>query len=437
VSRLYLRVYIAIVGAIVGTLTVFAVIATMLWHRTGGAVELATDSFAQLIHNALPPAGTDSAIQQAAVERLTVGIDADVSVLAPDGSRLAVVGRPLQLPDDIGHRISWLDAHYRVSRRGPRLREAAWAHRLPDGRWLLVSEPIDAWHPFALLIMLIVLAVAVGVAALPIARRLTQRLERLQAGVESLGSGDLSARVPVEGRDEVAQLARSFNAAAARIEELMGAHRTLLANASHDLRTPLARIRMAIELMKESADPQRRAGLEQDICELDQLIDEILLASRLDTLTLLDSCEEVDLLALAAEECSRHDATHLEGTSTVIYGDARLLRRLIRNLLDNATRHGAPPTQVRVASASDHAKLTIWDGGDGIPANEFERVFEPFYRSSGDRDTTGVGLGLALVRQIARRHGGDARCMATPESPSCFVVTLPANIRLSSLESFA
>jgi len=124
-------------------------------------------------------------------------------------------------------------------------------------------------------------------------------------------------------------------------------------------------------------------------------------------------------------------------TSTVIDGDARLLRRLIRNLLDNATRHGAPPTQVRVASASDHAKLTIWDGGDGIPANEFERVFEPFYRSSGDRDTTGVGLGLALVRQIARRHGGDARCMATAESPSCFVVTLPASIRLSSLESFA
>src|SRR6266702_1777922 len=96
---------------------------------------------------------------------------------------------------------------------------------------------------------------AVGVGAYPVVRRLTSRLERLQAGVESLGAGELSARVRVEGHDEVAQLAESFNRAAGRIEELVGAHKSLLANASHELRTPLARIRMAVELMKENADP--------------------------------------------------------------------------------------------------------------------------------------------------------------------------------------
>src|SRR5262249_57080728 len=130
---------------------------------------------------------------------------------------------------------------------------------------------------------------------------------------QSLGGGDLAARGSIEGPDEVAQLAESFNRAAARIEELVGAHKVLLANASHELRTPLARIRMAVELTKANADPKRKADLERDIAELDALIDEILLASRLEAVKSLDASEEVDLLALAAEECARYDTAELEG----------------------------------------------------------------------------------------------------------------------------
>src|SRR5262245_64366081 len=115
--------------------------------------------------------------------------------------------------------------------------------------------------------MLALVAISVAVGAYPVVRRLTGRLERLQAGVESLGAGDLSARVKVEGHDEVAQLAESFNRAVARIEELVGAHKALLANASHELRTPLARIRMAVELIKENADPKRKRDLGLDIAE--------------------------------------------------------------------------------------------------------------------------------------------------------------------------
>jgi signal transduction histidine kinase len=100
------------------------------------------------------------------------------------------------------------------------------------------------------------------VAAFPLVRHLTKRLERLQMGVEKLGAGDLTARVPVEGKDEVARLAQSFNRAADQIEQLVGAHKTLLANASHELRTPLARIRLALELIPEGIDPKRRKGLE-------------------------------------------------------------------------------------------------------------------------------------------------------------------------------
>jgi len=272
--------------------------------------------------------------------------------------------------------------------------------------------------------MLVLLVAAIGVAAYPIARQLTRRLERLQRGVESLGAGDLSARVAVEGRDEVARLAESFNRAASQIEQLVRAHQALLANASHELRTPLARIRLAVELLKGSADAKSNAGLEQDIAELDWLVDEILLASRLTAVNEIEITEEIDLLALAAEECSRYDNVHLEGTQISIRGDPRLLRRLLRNLLENAKRHGIPPTQVRVTRGEGTAVVTVWDNGPGPSQSEFEKVFKPFYRSSSSRTGFGTGLGLALVRQIAQRHGGDASCVIADDGRSRFTVTL-------------
>ena len=282
-------------------------------------------------------------------------------------------------------------------------------------------------HPMArhFHFMLGLLAISIGLAAYPLVRQISRRLERLQHGVESLGAGDLSARVAVEGHDEVARLAGSFNRAAAQIEQLVKANKALLANASHELRTPLARIRLAVELLKDAADPKRRAGLEQDIAELDWLVDEILLASRLDTVTAAIEAEEVDLLALAAEECARYDATQLEGTPGVIRGDPRLLRRLLRNLLENAARHGMPPTQVRISRGPATTTITVWDGGRGVAPEEFENVFRPFYRPSDPTRRTGTGLGLSLVRQIARRHGGEARCGLMPDGRSCFLITLP------------
>ena len=272
--------------------------------------------------------------------------------------------------------------------------------------------------------MLLLLIAAVGVVAFPIVRQLTRRLERLQHGVESLGAGDLTARVAVEGRDEIGRLAGSFNRAAGQIEQLMRAHQSLLANASHELRTPLARIRLAVEMLKTSADAKTKAGLEQDIAELDALVDEILLASRLDAVKQIQNTEDIDLLALAAEECSRYDDVQLEGTPITLRGDARLLRRLLRNLLENAKRHGKPPTLMRVTHDDATARLTVWDSGSGPQQAEFERLFTPFYRPSNGRNGPGTGLGLALVRQIARLHGGEARCAAIDEGRSGFVVTL-------------
>lgn len=280
-------------------------------------------------------------------------------------------------------------------------------------------------HRMSTLMALPLVAIVVSITAYPVTRRLTRRLERLQSAVELLGDGNLASRVTVEGSDEVARLAISFNRAAARIEELVGAHKTLLANASHELRTPLARIRLSVDLIKNFADQRRKEGLEQDIAELDHLIDEILLASRLDATVEPEHDEEVDLLGLAAEECSRYDGVQLGGAPVVVRGDARLLRRLLRNLLDNAERYGAPPVEVSISGSEDAAEIVVYDCGRAIPHSQAERLFEPFYRRADAVNHSGAGLGLALVRQIAKRHHGHAYYLAAPHGGNSFRVDLP------------
>jgi two-component system, OmpR family, sensor histidine kinase RstB len=386
--RLYLRFYLALVAS----LLLFVVATALLWHFTSGSAEQAGITLGRLVQNVLPPAAAPAAKQQEALRRLAAGLNADVTLFDPAGRPTAAIGRLLPLPDAKHHHTMGMFPW----EHGP----VSYVH-LADGRSLVAGVPIGYGHTRLLFhLVLMTLAVAIGVAAFPIVRQISRRLERLQRGVESLGAGDLSARVPVEGHDEVARLAASFNRAANQI-------------------------RLAVELIKPSADAERRKGLEQDIAELDWLVDEILLASRLDAVTEPLAAEELDLLALAAEECARYDGVQLEGAVISVRGEARLLRRLLRNLLENARRHGAAPTHVKIARGADTAIITVWDNGPGVPPAEFENVFRPFYRPTAAGKSAGTGLGLALVRQIARRHGGDARCQIIEGGPSCFVVTLP------------
>ena len=292
--------------------------------------------------------------------------------------------------------------------------------------------------PFGFGWMLAVVGLAVALGAYPIIRRLTLRLEALQRGVERWGAGDLSARVNAEGRDEVAFLAGRFNSAAERIETLMNSHKALLANASHELRSPLARIRMSLELMGADAASPQRIEISRSINELDQLIDEILLASRLDAKQSdAEPFETLDLTGLAAEECARVNAEldtglGVDGTghSLNVQGSPRLLRRLIRNLLENARRYSNGDVGLELAQSGAGSQslaiVKVHDRGPGVPAVQRERIFEPFYRLPGasERDG-GVGLGLALVKSISERHGGTARCEARAGGGASFIVEFP------------
>ena len=285
-----------------------------------------------------------------------------------------------------------------------------------------------------LLWMLSIVALAVAIGIYPIIRRLTQRLEDLQRGVERWGEGDLGARVQEAGTDEVAFLAKRFNLAAERVETLVKSHKSLLANASHELRSPLARIRMGLELMGDqsasASASTSRQEISRNIGELDQLIDEILLASRLDARESdMGKVEQVDLTGLAAEECARAGAELVEvghGHAIAVDGVPRLLRRALRNLLENARRYSSGAVTVEVTQDQTRAVVRVSDQGPGVPPEERERIFEPFYRLHGvsERDG-GVGLGLALVRSIATRHNGSVSCEGKAGGGAMFVLTIP------------
>jgi signal transduction histidine kinase len=420
--RLYQKIYLVFLASLIAVV----VISGLSW-RLGQAslphsevLELA----GELALAALPSPDAPLQVQQRAVERLGGRLRIDMALFDQNRAPVAAVGRPLPQPTSVGESGGWLKLK---GRGGP-----AWTFRLPDGRWLVARTPLRPAGPLlGLVFFLAAMAIAIAVFAYPVVRGLTKRIERLQTGVETLGAGNLATRVAVEGRDEVAQLAASFNRAASRIEELVGAHRLLLANASHELRTPLSRIRLGIELYEAKPNPKIKADLARDIAELDDLIEEILLASRLDIATAPPVAEDVDLLALVAEECAHYDGCALDGELVVLRGDARLLRRLVRNLLDNAQRHGRPPMRVELRRKGPRASLSVIDAGDGIPSSERDHVFLPFHRLRGDRK--GAGLGLALVRQIARLHGGDAIATARPDAPSCIVVELPVPSQAGSL----
>ena len=323
-----------------------------------------------------------------------------------------------------------------------------------DGQTLhlhLPRPPRSAWLApmgFAWTLGLVALAVALG--TFPIVRRLTRHLEQLQQGVQRLGEGDLGVRVPVQGRDEVAFLAERFNQSAARIEALvqsqasvLASQKALLANASHELRSPLARIRMGLELLGADHDPASQS-LQQEIVrnigELDALVEELLLASRLDASERdLGTVETVDFAGLVAEECARIPlALELQpelenGLMQPLWvrGIATLLRRMVRNLLQSTQRSCATQTpQVRLQSDAQGLCLQVWDPTLTLAPDQLERVFEPFWRAPGASEKDGgVGLTLALVKAIAQRCHGSVRAWSAPAGGTWLEVCLPRHTR--------
>lgn len=412
--RLHLQFYFAIlitIGVFLGAVGVFWHLSTPP-HGDMWGIESASE-LARLL---LPPDNTPERDTRV-LSTLSQQFDSDVSLFDDEGKVLSNVGRPV----DIVRPPMPSNSGWSFARGGP-----WWILKLDDGRHLAIHPRRIPRHGPGLTLVLIAIGLAFALGAYPIARRLTGRLERLQRGVEQLGEGRLRTRVAIEGKDEVAALARSFNASAEHIEALMETQKMLLANCSHELRTPLTRIRMAIEQMAANPSEALRAELARSIGEIDALIEELLLMSRLDALDRLERVESVDLLAVAAEEAAHFDLVPV-GSPAFISGDARLMRRLIRNLLSNAAQHAGGATSIAIARGTPgRVQIVVDDGGPGIAPAEREKIFEPFYRAAGS-SREGTGLGLSIVRQVAKAHGGEVRVTEREGGGSRFIVDLPVN----------
>jgi len=291
--------------------------------------------------------------------------------------------------------------------------------RLLDGSWAQFNARVPqeaASLPWRLLLTLVVLLVAVSLLSLVAVRWVTRPLLALAAAADELGRDINRPPLPEQGPLEVRQAAHAFNTMQTRLVRYIEDRTRILAAMSHDLKTPITRLRLRAELME---DAELRLRFEKDLLEMEAMV-----SQTLDFMRGLDSREPpqpIDIMALLEslqadnEEMGR--AMSIEGrTAAPFVGAPQLLKRCITNLLDNAILYGGR-ARVQVEDGAAELIIRISDDGPGLAEAELERVFEPFYRSEGsrNRETGGTGLGLSIARNIALAHGGDIRLINIPQ----------------------
>ncbi|GII59746.1 hypothetical protein Pth03_81350 [Planotetraspora thailandica] len=285
--------------------------------------------------------------------------------------------------------------------------------------------------PGLLLLVALLTWVIVGRALAPVSA--------IRAQVAEITASDLHRRVPVpRSQDEIAALARTVNATLDRLERAVGQHKRFVADAAHELRSPIAILRTRLEVARDAAFA-RESLVEVE--RLQKLTADLLLLARLDAGEPL-SAEEVDLGQLAAEEAARprpfpgiRVTLHI-APDTLVHGSPQHLTRLIANLVDNAVRHAASSVQVSVSGESGFAVLEVRDDGPGIPAEHRQAVFSRFTRldEARARDAGGSGLGLAIARDVALLHGGTLE--VTDDGPgACLSARFPAITVVTSVEA--
>jgi signal transduction histidine kinase len=377
----------------------------------------------ELIVEGLPPANTPEF--QRAFRQRARKLHASVSLWDAQGKLIARSGRALERPPRARKRGGFASS-----------RDHSLVVHFEDGRMLKVDSglrmPPEAVRKFAGSLVFLVCVLLMG--SHWAARHIGRRLDRLEATVARFGSGDLSARADIKGQDEIARLAQAFNRNFERIAGLLRQQRRMLQSASHELRSPLTRLRMAFELATDAeVDTATRERLRgeagRDIDELDALIGDLLLAGRLSDTELPRDFTRVSFKDIVSEEAKKVSA-EVQADEVTLDGNARMLRSMVRNLLENARRYGKDPIVATLRTEPTRVLLRVEDAGEGVPPEERERIFEPFYRPPGHREGQhgGVGLGLALVRTIAAHHGGSVRYVEREGKGSVFEVELPLTV---------
>ncbi len=306
------------------------------------------------------------------------------------------------------------------ARLGPDTRVELGRHGVPglwvsfaiddDMYWVALPRiPVERTLPIKLLIWIGASIVLASLGAWFIAWRINQPLKVLAASAQSIGQGAQPAPLMEDGSEEIRSVIRSFNQMNQDLARMNQERTVMLAGISHDLRTPLARLRLAVELQQEKIDEAQRAGMVQDIADLDAIIGQFLAFARGAE---NEACASVDLNQLITETRDRYTRSgkHLSlelGALPPLNLRPLAMQRLISNLVDNALRHGGDAITIRTEHVGSEARLSVLDRGPGIPPEQTEIALQAFSRLNTARSGhAGAGLGLAIVEQIARMHGG-------------------------------
>ncbi|MCW9012744.1 MAG: ATP-binding protein [Gammaproteobacteria bacterium] len=294
---------------------------------------------------------------------------------------------------------------------------------------------VNAQPPLVLVLLLVVGGLATLVTAAALVRHLTTPLERLSQNALRIGSGEEPELIPESGPEEMLNLARSFNKMAVQVKELLTNRTTLLAGISHDLRTPLARIQLALEMLPAETDKTLVDGIRGDVEQMNCLIGQFLELSRL----LEKGEQQIIQLPEILEDlvnCGRRGGANIQwqpAEPCQVFSNPLALRRIIVNLLENAVRYSEGQTvNVVYACETNKAIIEIMDRGPGIPEHELEAVFRPFYRLDQSRnpETGGTGLGLSIALQLAELNKITIQLSARDGGGTIATICIPGSRQL-------
>ncbi len=309
-----------------------------------------------------------------------------------------------------------------------------WADLNINNKTITIGFPeshINAQPPVVLILLLVVGGLAIFVTATALVRHLTIPLESLSQSALRIGEGEEPELIPESGPYELVTLAKSFNKMSSQVKELLSNRTTLLAGISHDLRTPLARIQLAVEMLPDDADPEIVDGIRGDVDQMNCLIGQFLELSKVlekgerHTIHIPEVLEEL-------VNCSRRGGAIVNwqtGEACSVISNPLSLRRIIINLMENAVRYSnGKPIDVEYHCGKD-VVIKIKDRGPGIPDGEKEAIFRPFYRLDQSRniETGGTGLGLSIARQLAEINKIKIHLHDRKEGGTVAEIIIPAN----------
>ncbi len=328
-----------------------------------------------------------------AEERPEIGLPPRAPVMVELAAKLReVFGEETELRVQPAEQMLWIRL-----RAGPRL----WWAGFPYARLQENETPrrFIFWTAFVIVLL--------GVSAWVFARRLAYPLRQLADAVAALGRGQAPPPLPESGPLEIAQLSQGFNQMAANLQQMEADRVVLLASVSHDLRTPLARMRLGAEL--GVSDPELRQGMIEDVEEMDRIIHQFLDFARGEDNLTMSSCDLNQILRHVAERYKRNGRSISVHTCELpqLILRSTSIERMLTNLIDNAYKYGSPSVDLSTRRSEGKVWLEVADHGPGIPPDQVDRLKQPFTRLSAARGgAMGSGLGLAIVERVARLHGG-------------------------------